>query len=248
MLLDKPLVRFAAPRLVGDQPGAGELITAVDAAGKHLLVGFSGGLVLETHMKMTGSWHLYRAGERWLKGQHLMRALIDVGDWLAVCFAAPVVRTHRGDATQSTSVAHLGPDLCTPDADMDAAVARFADVPEPGTSLADALLDQRIACGVGNVYKSEALWACRLSPFATVGSLDGDQRRELLRTAQRQLLSNLTTTTRTTVPGGLAVYGRARQPCRSCGTPIEVCEYGIHPRLTYWCPVCQPAPVLHRHP
>lgn len=242
VLEHKTLARFEAPRLVGDRPKPGETVTRVEAVGKNLLVHFDSGLVLHTHMKMTGSWHIYRSGERWQKGAHLMRALLDVGDWIAVCFAAPVVQTYHEKALAPSPVAHLGPDLCDPAADIDLAIERLTSVAAPETTLADALLDQRIACGIGNVYKSEALWARRLSPFATVASIDVDTADKLLRTAAKQLRSNLETSSRTTVAGGLAVYGRSGQPCRACGTPVLMKQFGAQPRSTYWCPACQPDP------
>src|SRR6187402_1551334 len=92
------LVAFEAPRLVGDRPRPGARIEGVEAVGKHLQVHFAGGLSLETHMRMTGSWHLYRAGERWRKPRHLLRCRIAVPGWEAVCFIAPVVRTFRRGA------------------------------------------------------------------------------------------------------------------------------------------------------
>jgi len=235
------VVRFEAPRVVGRTPLAGDVVASVEAVGKHLLIHFTDGLVLQTHMKMTGSWHLYRPAERWQKPQHLMRALIEVDEWVAVCFAAPVVRVYHSKDPQAAPVDHLGPDLCTPDPDFDEAIRRMAMV-EPGTVLADVLLDQRVACGIGNVYKSEALWANRLSPFAPIETVDEAARRALLVTASKQLRANLTTVSRTTVPGGLAVYGRNRRPCRACGTVIERITHGTHARSTYWCPSCQPSP------
>ncbi|QGG96364.1 Fpg/Nei family DNA glycosylase [Actinomarinicola tropica] len=232
--------RFEAPRLVGPRPRTGETIDEVEAVGKHLMVRFSGGIVLQTHLRMTGSWHLYARGERWRKPPHLARVVLEVPDAVAVCFSAPVVRTHLGEREASDAVAHLGPDLCRADADIDEAVARMARL-DPGTEIGVALLDQRVAAGIGNVYKSEVLWALRVDPFAPVGALDEDVRRDLVETAARLLRANLTTTRRTTVPGGLAVYGKTRRPCRRCGTPIRARRQGEQARTTYWCPRCQSA-------
>lgn len=240
MLVDKPVLRFVAPRLVGDRPHVDDHVTAVDAVGKNLLIHFDTNLVLLTHMKMSGAWHIYRTSERWQKGRHLMRVLIEVPGWLAVCFAAPVVRTYRADSSQPSPVAHLGPDLCAPNPQIAIAVARIGEISAPGTSIAEALLDQRISCGIGNVYKSEALWACRVSPFTAVEKIDEQTRRRLFVTASKQLRANLSGGPRTTVPGGLAVYGRRGSSCRDCGTPIEMRRHGAQPRSTYWCPLCQP--------
>jgi endonuclease-8 len=224
------------------RPRPGDLILAVESVGKHLLIRFERGLVLQTHMMMTGSWHLYRAGERWQRPQHQMRALIEVDGWVAVCFAAPVVRTYL-ESDAATPVDHLGPDLCRPDADLADGLARMGAIPEPSTSIAEVLLDQRVAAGVGNVYKSEVLFACRLDPFTPLDRVAAPIRERLLATAARMLRANLGPSTgtaaRTTVPGGLAVYGRSRRPCRVCGTPIQMRRHGAQPRSTYWCPSCQ---------
>ncbi len=231
------LRRFEAPRLVGDRPRVGERIDAVRAVGKHLLMEFSGGLTLETHMRMTGSWHLYREGERWRKPAHLLRVRLDVPDWVAVCFSAPVVRTH---ATRSglPALGHLGPDLCLPDPDLDACLAAMAALDEE-ESIAEALLDQRAANGVGNVYKSEVCWAERLHPGTPLRDVPPELRERLMRTANRLLLANLGDGPRRTVAGGLAVYGRSGRPCRRCGTAIRMDRTGRDPRVTYWCPTCQ---------
>jgi endonuclease-8 len=248
-LVGGELIRFEAPRLLGDRPTLGSHVTAVEAVGKHLLIHFDDGLALRTHLGMPGSWHLYEAGERWRKPRHLLRALVAVPGWEAVCFSAPQVQTYRPDrpggplGTGLDPLGHLGPDLCVPDPDLDDAVARFATVPEPDTPIAVALLDQRIAAGIGNVYKSEVLHRCRVDPFVAVADVPPGVRRRLLETASRLLVHNLTTTRRTTVAGpagSLAVYGRARRPCPVCGTPIRMARQGEQARSTYWCERCQP--------
>jgi len=125
-------------------------------------------------------------------------------------------------------------------------VRRMTTIASPDDDIADVLLDQRVAAGIGNVYKSEVLWACRLHPLTPLADVDADLRRRLLETAATQLQANLTTRRRTTVagpPGSLAVYHRARRPCRRCGTPIRWQRTGRDHRSTYWCPRCQPAPV-----
>jgi endonuclease-8 len=241
--------RFEAPRLAGDRPKPGLRIDDVEAVGKHLLVHFEGGLTLQTHMRMTGSWHLYRPGERWRKGAHLARVVIEVDDWVAVCFSAPTVRTYRRDVNAvAAPTAHLGPDLCRADlsdADIDECLERMAALTDASDEIGAVLLDQRVACGVGNVYKSEVLFVCGVDPFTPVAAVDVDTRRRLLTTASRLLRANLGTANRTTVPGGLAVYGRNRQACRRCGTTVQARRQGEQARTTYWCPTCQPARPAH---
>lgn len=248
VLAGATVVRFEAPRLVGARPWPGTRIDAVEALGKHLLIHFDGGLSLRTHMRMTGSWHVYRAGERWRKPAYLARVVIDVDSgWTAVCFSAPIVETYQR-AAGTRALAALGPDLCRPDsleADvLDAVVARLADLAEPDTEVGVALLDQRIAAGIGNVFKSEACFAVGLDPFTPIAALDVAARRELWATAARQLRANLGPGRRTTHPRGLAVYRRAGRSCHTCGTPIRMKRQGEQQRSTYWCPRCQlrPAP------
>lgn len=234
------LTRFEARRLVGERPALGERIDDVEARGKHLLVHFSGGLTLRTHMKMTGSWHLYREGERWRKGAHLARAVLaaDSG-WVAVCFQAPVVETYHRALGEPAPLASLGPDLATDAPDLDLAVARAGQL-DPATEIADVLLDQRVASGIGNVYKSDVCWLHRLDPFTPLAAVPPELLRSLLDTSHRLLVANLGRSGRVTYRDGLAVYGRRGQPCPRCATPVRMRRQGPMARSTYWCPACQP--------
>ena len=125
---------------------------------------------------------------------------------------------------------------------MDQVLERLAARADADTEIAPLLLDQQVAAGIGNVFKSEVLWACRVSPFAKVRDLDLDSRRRLITTAAHQLRANVSSPgERSTLPGGgLAVYGRRGQGCRRCGEPIQKRLQGEDPRVTYWCPRCQP--------
>ena len=230
---------FTAPRIEGERPHVGTTIESVEAVGKHLLIHFSDGLTLQTHMMMSGSWHLYRPGERWQRPKHMARAVVEVDEWVAVCFLAPVVRSYRA-ARGRTPIDHLGVDLCRADADIEVALGRVSSFSSPDSLIADVLLDQRIACGIGNVYKSETLFACRVDPMTPLRDLDDAKMRSLFETAARLLRVNLQGATRSTVvTGGLAVYDRFRRPCLVCGTPIERGSVGRPKRVTYWCPRCQ---------
>jgi len=247
-LAGRTLTRFEAPRLLGATPRPGTTVDGVDARGKHLLVRFGDGRVLHTHMQMTGSWHLYRPGARWRKPAHLARVVLEVDDGtVAVCFSAPTVEMLTGDLRAlgprarrgGAGLATLGPDLCRADADLDEAVRRLGTL-DPATEVAVALLDQHVAAGVGNVYKSEVCFACGVDPCTPVGALDAAARRHLFETAASQLRANLDTGRRATVPGGLAVYGRAGRGCRRCGDRVRRVRQGPVPRSTYFCPTCQP--------
>ncbi|MFN3220042.1 MAG: Fpg/Nei family DNA glycosylase [Acidimicrobiales bacterium] len=237
-LADRELTRFEAPRLAGPMPRRGETIDAVRAHGKHLVIDFSGGLSLRVHLRMTGSWHLYRIGERWQRSPHAARVVIGTDEWVAVCFSAPDLAITRRDAVATD---HLGPDLCTPDADLDAVVVRARRHSATERPIGEVVMDQRVSSGIGNVYKAEMLFAERLDPLTPIGALSDAGLRSLFATAQRQLLANVDKPGgRTTVAGGYAVYGRAGEPCLRCGTAVErIVQGGDMPRSTYWCPGCQ---------
>lgn len=242
-LVGKVVTRFDSQRLVGPHPLDGRIIEAVEATGKHLEISWDDGLVLHTHMRMTGSWHLYRVNERWRKGWSHMRVAITVDDWVAVCFNAPVVETYRSfDPHRHPGFGRLGPDLCRDDADLGVCAQLIAEYDPADLTVAEVMLDQRVMCGVGNVYRSEILWACELSPFAPVSSLHATDCVQLAHIAARQLRSNLDGPSRITtadVPGGLAVYGRNGQRCGRCGDTVQCRTIGEHNRLLYWCPGCQ---------
>jgi endonuclease VIII len=249
-LAGKTLVRFEAPRLRGDRPRPGDTIDGVAAQGKHLLIDFGGGLTLRTHLRMTGSWDLYRTGQRWRKPPYVARAVVETDDgWCAVCFAAPVVETFRRGAGPPPALARLGPDLAEPDPDLGAVLARLAELAGPDDEIGAVRLDQRIAAGIGNVYKSEVLFMERVDPFAPVKSLDDDTLDRILTTAREQLQANARSdapagrsttvdlkTGKKLAPSRLWVYDRAGRPCHRCGSPISSDSQGAElPRVTYWC-------------
>ena len=242
-LAGKAVERFEAPRLRPRPFPSGTRVASVEARGKHLLIAFDDGRVLHTHMQMSGSWHVYGPGQRWHRTERQLRVRIDVADATAVCFNAPVVEllTERELARHPRLLA-LGPDLCSPDADLDEVLRRLERVPGD-TPLGVAVLDQRVACGIGNVYKSEVLFAERLDPFAPIASLDTGARRRLYERAGELLRATLDGGRRVTAPGGLAVYRKAGRPCPRCRGPIATRRQGEAARSTYWCPSCQGATV-----
>jgi endonuclease VIII len=222
------------------RPDPGTVVERVEARGKHLLMRFGDGTVLHTHLGMHGSWHLYRPGERWLRGPARVRAVVEVPGATAVCFAPAVVEVLSDrEVERHPRIAGLGPDLAADDPDLDEAVARARRVPAT-TPVASVLLDQRVAAGIGNVYKTEVLFALGVDPFASVGSFDDDAIRGLLKTASSMLRANAVRRgPRTTSREGLAVYGRTGRPCPRCWTPVRSIVHGHERRRTYWCPACQ---------
>ena len=201
-LLGKPLIAFEVPRHSGLLPAPAAVVERVASHGKHIEIGFDDGVVLHTHMRMTGSWHLYRTGEHWRRGVNDARVVLEVAGWKAVCFSAPVVELYRSRGTsRHPGLGSLGPDLIRPDADILECVARVERYCVAGTSVAELLLDQRVACGVGNVFKSEVLWAVELHPATPVEALTVDQRYRLIERSAEMLRANSERADRVTLPG-----------------------------------------------
>jgi endonuclease-8 len=226
-----------------DHPLRGRTIERVSARGKHLLMAFSGDLVLRTHMRMNGSWHIYRPGERWQRPHHDMRIVIRTAAFEAIAFSVPVAEFHTAaELDRAPALRELGPDPLAAAFDAEEAARRIAA--RADVEIADALLDQQAMAGLGNVLKSEVLFACRVSPFTRVADLTPGDIATLVARAHRLMrISAVTgvrqTTGRDNPAARLWVYGRSGQPCRQCGTPISRVKQGPHARSTYWCPRCQ---------
>jgi endonuclease-8 len=221
----------------------GSTIKAVETQGKNLLIRFDNGLVVRTHLRMNGSWHRYRPGERWRRGEARARLVIEVPGAVAVCFDAPVVELFEERTEQlHPGLAPLGPDLLNPDWGPDEAaeaLRRLRDPARSNVTISAALLDQRALAGIGNIWRNETLFAERVDPFADVADLDDATLERLVATARRLLRASAGV-----APGrvALAVYRRAGRPCRRCGTFLRTRPLGGElPRTTYWCPTCQPA-------
>jgi endonuclease VIII len=206
-----------------------------------------GPLTLRTHMRMHGSWHVYRPGERWQRPAREMRVLVGTADFVAVGFNVPDAEfVATSDVGTRGATARLGPDLLRDDFDGDEALRRLrerADMP-----MAEALLDQRAMAGIGNVFKSEVLFEAGVHPRTKVAAVPDERLAALIDIARRQLAANVLesrghgrrTTGRMAVSEGLWVYGRGGRPCRRCGTAIGFSRDGLGARPTYWCPRCQP--------
>jgi len=225
---------------------AGRTIERVRSEGKNLLIDFSGDLHLHTHMRMHGTWHLYRPGERWRKRRSDMRIVIETEAWIAVGFNIPVAAFHDARSlARQEDLLQIGPDLLGESFDFDEALRRIRARGE--REIADLLVNQRVVAGIGNEYKSEVLFLGRVNPFAPAANLTDDQIRELLRIARKLMLANVRKRTQGRVTTfsldpsqSKYVYGRGGQPCRKCGTAISFAKQGPEARPTYWCPTCQP--------
>ena len=236
-------------------PVTGRVIEKVESRGKWLLIYFSGDLILVTHMRMSGSWHIYRRGEHWQRGRAHMRVVIQTEKFEAVAFDVPVAQFHTAQSLAGhPSIPQLGPDLTG--ADFAHADARAKLRAETGEEIGNALLDQRVIAGIGNVFKSEVCFVCGIHPFRRVESLSDAEVDALLDASHRLMQANV----REHSPGGIAtytgprrttrandpaarlwVYRRQGKECRRCGATILMRRQGRGARSTYWCPDCQPA-------
>jgi endonuclease-8 len=230
-------VGSALSRVVGSE------VESVDARGKHLLIGFANGLTLHSHLGLRGSWHRYRPGEPWRRAHSRAGAVLETANAVAVCFDPMTVEIIETRAlTIHPVLSRLGPDASAPDFDNAAALERMRDPGSAAAAIGDALLDQKVLAGVGNVYRSEVCFIERVSPLTVVADLDDATLERLIARSAALLRANRgggpRVTTAPGTPGTLYVYGRTGRPCRRCGTAI-ISDISAGGRRAYWCPSCQ---------
>jgi endonuclease-8 len=244
----------ALTRVAEDHPVVGRTIESVSARGKHLLMAFSGDLVLRTHLRMNGSWHIYPSGARWQRPAREMRVLVCTAEACGVGFNIPVAELLSGrDLDRHRQLQSLGPDLLAEPFDRAEAVRRMRG--RGGEPIADVLLNQRVLAGIGNVFKSEILFLAGIHPFTPAGALTDPDLDRIVGVSREQLAANVMTrsqtlssatgrrTTRSLNPREqLWVYSRGGKPCRRCGAAIQSAKSGLDARASYWCPNCQPVP------
>ncbi|ADB32062.1 DNA-(apurinic or apyrimidinic site) lyase [Kribbella flavida DSM 17836] len=221
---------------------SGETVVEVVPRGKHLLMRISNGVTIHSHLRMEGSWHLYRPGERWKGGpDYQVRAVLGTDAWTAVGYRLPVLELVATDA-ENTVVGHLGPDILSPTFDRTQAIANLAA--DPDRTISEALLDQRNLAGIGNFYRVEVCFLLGLHPWKPVSQVDLGAAVDLSRRLMKANLQNAAqVTTGVNRPGQRSwVFERAGKPCRRCRTTILTAHLGQPPqdRVTFWCPHCQP--------
>jgi endonuclease VIII len=261
-LSGKPVTVFRSTyplltRFSDDTPIPGQLVDHVEARGKWLLIHFSGGGTLATHMLMSGSWHIYRHGERWQQPRFNMRILIENSDFVAVGFKVPVAEMHTMQSlSRDKRIPRADMDVLRPDFDTTEAAARIAA--HGREEIADVLLHQEVLAGVGNVFKSEVCFVTGINPFCKVSALKPAQIQSAVAAAQKLVGANVLVdsgdtivtyggrhrrTTHETDPGAsLWVYGRSGEPCRRCAQKVRRRIQGPDARVTFWCQQCQPMP------
>ena len=228
---------------------AGQTITEVVARGKHLLMRTDARLTVHTHLKMDGAWRLLSPGRRPSDRRDVIRVVIETAACTAVGSELGIVELIP-TAEEGRALGHLGPDVLGEDWDEAEALRRLRA--DPRRPLADALLDQTVMAGLGNVYKSEICFLRGVDPATPVGEVA--DLGAVVSLARRLLIANRATGNQVTTGDPRRgrrhwVYGRGGEPCRRCGTPVRRrIEPGTAPaagageRVTYWCPTCQPEP------
>ena len=239
-----------------DTPLTGQVVKRVESRGKWVLIHFSAGGILATHMRMSGSWHIYRPGERWQQPGRDMRIVIENSRFQAVGFRIPIAEMHTAQSLlRDRRIPHPETDVLSPAFDVDFVAARIRAC--AGEEIGDVLLHQDVLAGVGNVFKSEVCFVAGINPFRKVGELQPMEIDALISCAQRLLAENVLEdsgnsivtyrgrrrrTTHQADPGAsLWVYGRTGTACRRCGATICSRAQGVGVRTTFWCPQCQPA-------
>jgi endonuclease VIII len=202
----------------------GRTLVAVEAAGKNLLLRFEEGLVLRSHLRMSGRWQVRPRGSK-LVGRPWL--VLRGAEREAVLWNGPVLEL------DDRAVRRLGPDILAEPPDLAAMVGNLRRDPRR-RAIGDALLDQRLVAGIGNLWKAEALWEARVSPWCPVAEVSDEELRSVLGAAHELMTASVENGRQRRL-----VYKRAGHRCRRCGTPIEARGQGDANRTAYWCPVCQ---------
>jgi endonuclease-8 len=261
-LIGKPVTGFRSTytfltRFDDDTPLAGQTVDSVDSRGKWVLIHFSGGGTLATHMLMSGSWHIYRPGERWQRPRDHMRILLENSDYVAVGFSVPVAKMlHPHELERALRIPAEAIDVLSSKFDPNEVAVRLHKCRRE--EIGDVLLHQEVIAGVGNVFKSEVCFVTATSPFCKVADLAPEKIAEVIATSRRLLKANVLedsgdrivtfggrhrrTTHESDPTARLWVYGRAGEPCRRCSERIRKRIQGWDARVTFWCPRCQPMP------
>jgi len=229
--LATPHRRFARDRW--PERLAGRAVTAVEARGKHLLLHFDGGLVIHSHLRMTGKWRVRDADwpvprSAWLT--------IHAGGKVVAQLNGPVLELMTaGRARLDQRLAGLGPDILAPALD-EAAFLRRLRADDPTRPIGDALLDQRIIAGIGNLWKAEGCFEAAIDPWRRAGDVADEEALAIVRATRPRMLESARHGMQERFK---VVYGTAGKPCPRCGETIRARGQGDDNRRTYWCPACQ---------
>lgn len=216
---------------------AGRAVRSVDAHGKHLFVRFEGELTLHSHLRMSGAWGVHREGARWKRARRRAWLVMRSGEWSVVQFDGPLLELLREPRTRfDRRLAALGQDVIGVSFDTEEFLRRLR-AEDPKRTIGDALLDQRLLAGIGNVWKSESCFAAAVNPWRPLARLHDEEALALVQFARERMRISADGDGFSSRPR--AVYKRAGMPCERCGTPIRQHGQGEENRTTFWCPGCQ---------
>lgn len=221
----------------------GATCTDVRSQGKNLFISFDNGLALRGHLRMYGTWHIYGPDERWQRPEREARLVLEVEGAVVVNFNAPVIELIEERALAVYApVATLGPDLLDDGFDADQAFRNFREARQQGRTVGEAIMDQKLMAGVGNIWKHETLFRCGLHPWLTVGELSDEELGAMIGMAQQLLRRSVGKPAHLPGRGRPTMYAylRGGQPCRRCFTTLRSAPQGGDIRQTAWCPRCQP--------
>ncbi|MEM1304398.1 MAG: DNA-formamidopyrimidine glycosylase family protein [Planctomycetota bacterium] len=223
----------------------GRRVAGVEAVGKHLMIALDDGRAIHSHLGMTGAWHVYDRGEAWKKPADRAALVLSTATHTVVHFSPKQLELVAGRTLRRDPyLQRLGPDLMLPDVDLAAVVPRLRV--HDAAPIGEAVMNQTIAAGIGNVYKSETLFLAKINPWLAVRGLSDEQLGEYLSLTHKLMRRNRTggkRTTRFAAGGGrLWVYGRRGDACYVCGATVLARRQGEAARNTFWCPRCQPGP------
>jgi formamidopyrimidine-DNA glycosylase len=246
-ILDPRVTRPFEPREVAAEL-EGEVVEAVERRGKYLVFRFRTGRVLLIHLRMTGTVRHARDGPP--EHDPHLRVVVRLDDGSDVVYRD--VRRFgtwlllEPGAETAYLAARLGEEPLSRSFTPASLAARLNRRRAPVKA---ALLDQRAAAGMGNIYADEALWRARIHPLRPAGELtpaEVGRLHEGIRAAlelgiarQGATLSDYRTPNgdRGAMQDEFEAYGREGEPCSRCGTPIEKTRVGG--RGTWYCPSCQ---------
>ncbi len=216
---------------------AGRAVRSVDAHGKHLFVRFEDELTLHSHLRMTGSWGVHREGARWKRAPHRAWLVMSSQGCDVVQFDGPVLELMRESRTRfDRRLAALGPDVIGGRFDAEEFLRRLR-AQDPARAIGDALLDQRVLAGIGNVWKSESCFAAAVNPWRALGRVSDEEALAIAEFAHERMSRSAEADGFSERPR--AVYKRAGLACGRCGAQIRSHGQGDDNRTTYWCPGCQ---------
>jgi len=216
----------------------GRAVTSVDTHGKHLFLRFEGDLVLHSHLRMTGAWGVYPQGQRWRRASHRAWLVVRARGHEVVEFDGPVLALMTEGRTRfDQRLAALGPDVLAAPAFDAAGFLERLRADEPTRAIGDALLDQRIVAGLGNIWKAEGCWGAQLDPWRKLRDVSDAEALAVIADARPRMLAAAAAPRAHGEPR--AVYGRAGRPCPRCGACVEARGQGDDNRTTFWCPGCQ---------